>query len=79
MHYLQDPENLVHVSPRRQLTVLSDLYTSGAYLNGVFSRGLGLLDQLRWVPKALERHVIRRGVGQGFTWQLLKVNVVELE
>lgn len=59
--------------------VLSDLSTSGAYPNHVFSRRLGLLDQLRCVPKALERHVIRQGVGRGFTWQLLKVNVVELE
>lgn len=62
-----------------QFTVLSDLFTPGTYLNRAFSRGLGLLDQLRYVPETLERHVIRQGVGQGFTWQLLKVNVVELE
>lgn len=70
-------ENLVHV--HSQFTVLSDLFTPGTYLNRAFSRGLGLLDQLRYVPETLERHVIRQGVGQGFTWQLLKVNVVELE
>lgn len=70
-------KNLVHV--RSQSTVLSDLSTSGAYLNLAFPRGLGLLDQLRYVPKTLGRHVIRQGVGQGFTWLLLKVNVVELE
>lgn len=70
-------KNLVHVCS--QSMVLSDLSTSGAYLNLAFPRGLGLLGQLRYVPKTLGRHVIRQGVGQGFTWLLLKVNVVELE
>lgn len=64
---------------RQESTVLSDPSTSGAYLSLAFSRGLGLLDHLRYVPKTLERHVIRQGVGQGFTRQLLRVNVAELE
>lgn len=66
---------LCAVDPRSSLTPS----TSGAYLNLAFPRGLGLLDQLRYVPKTLERHVSRQGVGQGFTRQLLRVNVVELE
>lgn len=40
-------ENLVHV--RGQFTGLSDLSTSRAYLSRAFARGLGLLDQLRYI------------------------------